>query len=141
VAYRPIFRSTAICLIEPEAEVEGFLTVSSDKSASLDDLINKYVESATGFSSNLPEGLLPKSIRSENIRPEIISRADISISGLPAISCLIDYSKSKNKNIVEYAFFFAKSNKVYKLVFSISSKKLDSMKSSIDSIVSSLVIK
>jgi hypothetical protein len=122
-----------ISIIEPDADVDGALTVSSDQTTTLEDAVNKEIE------------LNQKSkfkFKSYDVRPE--SRASIIISGLPAISYIADI-KGRNPpelgQLAEYAFYFAKSNKIYKLYFQTSPNKLDGIKNSIDSIASSLIVK
>jgi len=116
-----------IVIVKPDMGTEVTLTVSGNQTTTLEIAVDKAIESA-------------KDAGRYDVRPE--SRASISISGLPAIRYIADIQSgfSLGQN-VEYAFYFAKSNKIYKLYFQVSPEAFDSVKDSIDSIASSLVVK
>jgi hypothetical protein len=119
-----------ILLTEPEVEVKGVLSISSDQptSLSLDEAQNK------DFESNKLK--LPGYV----YRPE--SRTTTTVSGVPAISYIADFNQSDTRGKgVERGYFFIKSNKAYRLVFQVDAKLFESMKSDFDSIATSIVVR
>lgn len=116
-------------LVEPESEADGTLTMSSDQTTSAEDALNKDLESN----------------RQNNIRfinYEVRAKAQAAVSGIPAVSSIAD-CRLQNTRItsVEYAYYFMKSNRLYKLIFYVNAEKFDSIKSGLDAIVSNLIVK
>jgi hypothetical protein len=122
-------RAPKIYLIEPDSGVVGILSISDNTSLSPEDLLNKAIESNKRGDLN----------RKYQFRAE--SKMNTSISGVQAISGISDVDTGFDK-LVEFVCFFIKSNKTYQLIIQVDvSKFSDSMKSALDSIANSIVIR
>jgi hypothetical protein len=117
-----------ISLTEPNSGAVGILSVSGNTAASMEDLLSKDIEDKKGI------------YRKYQVRAE--SKTNTNVSGAPAFSILGDIQARGPFKLVEYEFYFIKSNKLYRLIFLVHASRFsDNLKSAMDIIANSIVIR